>query len=239
MQPSLEGFVLACVTHWIAVTISWLEIEIEGTHGWASKLPTWRRSSILCGTRPLTGYHISLSLVLISVVSCGGIVLAIWDTSWLALACILLSLSIFVCAMLFEDAYWFVFNYAFHDAFLRGEAANHFKTRIEQLQIHFVCAAVSSALFILGYGAKGRWGDGGVSLGIFWLSSVAASLVVRTGVRPLYIVTSTYLHNKKIANANQLLAQSAIVLLSCCICILSLYTAIGVWKMDLTLRSTV
>jgi hypothetical protein len=169
------------------------------------------------------------------MVSCGGIVLAIWDTSWLALACVLSSLSIFVCAMLFEDAYWFVFNYAFHDAVLRGEARNHFKTRMEQLQIHLVCATVSSLLFILGYGARGRWADGGIALGIFWLSSVAAYFVVRTGVRPLYIVTSTSLHHKKIANANQLLAQSATVLLSSCICILSCYTAIGVWHMDLAL----
>ena len=235
METCREGFLLTCLTHWIAVTISWLEIEIEGTHGWASKLPTWRRSSILCATRPLTGYHISLSLVLISMVSCGGIVLAIWDSTWLALACVLLSLSVFVCAMLFEDAYWFVFNYAFHDAVRRGEASNHFKTRMEQLQIHFVCATVSSLLFILGYGAKGRWADGGISLGIFWLTSLAAYCVVRTGIRPLYIVINTFLHNKKIANAVQLLAQGAIVLLSSCICILSFYTAIGVWHMDLAL----
>jgi hypothetical protein len=39
-----------------------MEIEIEGRHGWAAKLPTWRIEKhilldIFLGGRPLTGYH--------------------------------------------------------------------------------------------------------------------------------------------------------------------------------------
>lgn len=39
-----------------------MEIEIEGEHGWAANLPTWRIENhflldILYGGRPLTGYH--------------------------------------------------------------------------------------------------------------------------------------------------------------------------------------
>lgn len=39
-----------------------MEIEIEGRHGWAAKLPTWRIKKhilldIFMGGRPLTGYH--------------------------------------------------------------------------------------------------------------------------------------------------------------------------------------
>src|SRR5579864_1272595 len=40
-----------------------LEIEIEGAHGWAANLPTWRMENhflldIFYGGRPLTGYHV-------------------------------------------------------------------------------------------------------------------------------------------------------------------------------------
>ena len=40
-----------------------LEIEVEGPHGWAEKLPTWRVEhhfllDWLFGGRPLTGYHV-------------------------------------------------------------------------------------------------------------------------------------------------------------------------------------
>lgn len=40
-----------------------MEIEIEGPHGWAEKLPTWRVEKHLLldlfyGGRPLTGYHV-------------------------------------------------------------------------------------------------------------------------------------------------------------------------------------
>jgi hypothetical protein len=40
-----------------------LEIEIEGEHGWAANLPTWRVEKhpaleLFFGGRPLTGYHV-------------------------------------------------------------------------------------------------------------------------------------------------------------------------------------
>ena len=40
-----------------------LEIEVEGPHGWAEKLPTWRIEhhfllDWLFGGRPLTSYHV-------------------------------------------------------------------------------------------------------------------------------------------------------------------------------------
>lgn len=49
-----------------------LEIEIEGAHGWAAKLPTWRLEDhvlldVFYGGRPLTGYHVwAFSFVLLS-----------------------------------------------------------------------------------------------------------------------------------------------------------------------------
>jgi hypothetical protein len=50
-------FVLLAAFFWAK-----MEIEIEGAHGWAAKLPTWRIEKhilldIFMGGRPLTGYH--------------------------------------------------------------------------------------------------------------------------------------------------------------------------------------
>jgi len=45
----------------LGVIFGLLEIQIEGRHGWAEKLPCWRKEKgvivKLFGGRPLTGYH--------------------------------------------------------------------------------------------------------------------------------------------------------------------------------------
>ena len=49
-----------------AFGLAGLEIEIEGGHGWAERLPTWfkkrgpvgRGYGLVMGKRPLTGYHV-------------------------------------------------------------------------------------------------------------------------------------------------------------------------------------
>lgn len=46
----------------LALFFAQVEIQIEGAHGWASQLPTWRIEKhwlldIFWGGRPLTGYH--------------------------------------------------------------------------------------------------------------------------------------------------------------------------------------
>jgi hypothetical protein len=55
-------FVVACV-------LAYLEVQIEGPHGWAAALPTWRTTAPgltwIMGGRPVTGYHVSLVLLLL------------------------------------------------------------------------------------------------------------------------------------------------------------------------------
>lgn len=51
----------------IALLLALLEIQIEGPHGWAERLPTWRldgpRIRRFLG-KPVTGYHVYLNLIL-------------------------------------------------------------------------------------------------------------------------------------------------------------------------------
>ncbi len=234
----MEEWLMSCrdaalfvlITHWIAISVACLEIEIEGTGGWAANLPTWRLRTPLCGTRPLTGYHVALSITLISAFSCGGIVDAILFQSLRALTLVLISLGMFVCVMLFEDAYWFTLNYNYHEAVASGLAQNHFQSKRDQLSLHFMCAIVGSVLIILGYGAIDMWQRGGIAVGFYWLFSWAAYAIVQIGVRPLYIVLNGHMHGKKIIRGRQLLCQSAVVLTGSSIVIVAWIVAIGVWQ---------
>jgi hypothetical protein len=63
MTPSQGLFYFA-----VAFALARLEIQIEGPHGWAEKLPTWRRDGP--GVRkwlgkPVTGYHVWMLSVLL------------------------------------------------------------------------------------------------------------------------------------------------------------------------------
>ncbi len=45
----------------IAISYALLEIQIEGRHGWASKLPTWKITQgplVKLAGRPITGFHL-------------------------------------------------------------------------------------------------------------------------------------------------------------------------------------
>src|SRR6476469_4487627 len=63
----------------IALILAHLEIQIEGPHGWAEKLPTWRWDGP--GVRrwfgkPVTGYHLCLVMFILLTVT--------WDFLWFA-----------------------------------------------------------------------------------------------------------------------------------------------------------
>jgi len=55
----------------VATLLALLEVQIEGTNGWAGALPTWRAEGALVraitGGRPITGYHVYLWLLLLAL----------------------------------------------------------------------------------------------------------------------------------------------------------------------------
>ena len=97
--------------------MSWLfallEIQIEGPHGWAANLPTWRlpptsKLRWLFGGRPITGYHVYAFAFVAAVFH---LPLAFLATFALPLeARILAGLALF---WLLEDFLWFMLNPAF------------------------------------------------------------------------------------------------------------------------------
>jgi len=97
----------------LAALLAALEVQIEGPHGWAANLPTWRidnrfTRAMLSG-RPLTGYHFYLfSFVFLFVhwPFMSGL------THW-TVAGEMHVLSFNLLFWVLEDFLWFIFNPAF------------------------------------------------------------------------------------------------------------------------------
>ena len=53
----------------ICLALALLEVHVEGPHGWAEKLPTWRFDRPwlrkLTNGKPITGYHVYINLVIL------------------------------------------------------------------------------------------------------------------------------------------------------------------------------
>lgn len=96
-----------------ALLCALLEINIEGPHGWAEKLPTWRVSNrwtrLFYSGRPLTGYHLYLQL-LILVLLHYPFALGLVQPAPAAEMRILAFMILF---WVLEDFLWFVLNPAF------------------------------------------------------------------------------------------------------------------------------
>jgi hypothetical protein len=97
----------------IASLFALLEIQIEGPHGWAATLPTWRIDNrwtrAFYSAKPLTGYHLYTLLFSLAVVHL-PFGLGLTPLTWHAEARVL---AFFVFFWILEDFLWFVLNPAF------------------------------------------------------------------------------------------------------------------------------
>ncbi|MGA2583550.1 MAG: hypothetical protein ABSG31_09765 [Tepidisphaeraceae bacterium] len=106
---------LMIVVYLIATAFAFakVEIEIEGPHGWAANLPTWRIQNawtkLLYGHRPLTGYHVWLQAFVFMLVH---LPLAMGLLSW-SVSLELRLLGFIVVFFIVEDFLWFLFNPAY------------------------------------------------------------------------------------------------------------------------------
>ena len=92
----------------MSVILALWEIQIEGKDGWAGNLPCWRIENgwilKLTNGRPLTGYHVFMTLFLIAIVH-----LPLFFVTWSwRLECLLM--GFYVGMVFLEDFFWFVLN---------------------------------------------------------------------------------------------------------------------------------
>jgi hypothetical protein len=107
------------------LVLAWLEVQIEGAHGWAANLPTWRRQPawaserswffgavravfrLLSGGNELTGYHLAMSLFVFASMMMP--LLMTGPTPELFARC----LGFWFLTLVTWDFLWFVLNPAF------------------------------------------------------------------------------------------------------------------------------
>lgn len=99
------GFLLAA-----ASAFALLEIQIEGTEGWARSLPTWRYESrwtrALFGARAITGYHVWVHVFVLLMVHL-PFALSLVAFSWRIEARLF---AFWLLLWVVEDYLWFVLN---------------------------------------------------------------------------------------------------------------------------------
>ncbi|MDD5547839.1 MAG: hypothetical protein PHN74_03025 [Candidatus Pacebacteria bacterium] len=110
---SIISFILFVVI--ISVIFALMEIQIEGPHGWAQDLPTWKKyyegrgplKALFNEKRPLTGYHLYLNLLLFLLMHFGFL-----TCGWFLSGEYYL-ISAFMFILVLEDFLWFILNPAY------------------------------------------------------------------------------------------------------------------------------
>lgn len=98
---------------WVAACFAKVEIAVEGKHGWAAELPTWRlptsnwASMLFFSGRPATGYHVWMEVFILSMLHL--VYLFVTPSGAVELQV----LAFFLFFSIAEDFLWFVFNPAF------------------------------------------------------------------------------------------------------------------------------
>jgi len=113
MKPIVRSLVLIGFVLMLSYFFAQVEIQIEGSAGWAANLPTWHIRhhwllDIFWGGRPMTGYHAWVFPFMLLVFHLPQVIHHQW--SWL------LEMRVLGCVAVFwiiEDALWFICNPAY------------------------------------------------------------------------------------------------------------------------------
>lgn len=133
---------------WLSLCFAEVEIAIEGPHGWAENLPTWRLpadhwTSHFLGGKPLTGYHFWVITFVFSILHVPYLFVA---PTW---AMEMRILAFFALFWVVEDFLWFVRNPAYGLANFNAEKIWWHRTWWGAApRDYYVGLAVSMALYV-------------------------------------------------------------------------------------------
>lgn len=137
----------------MALVLAIIEVQIEGKHGWASKLPTWRPKTgckidkifkkILSG-KPTTGYHIAMFTFILLIMHYPFFTGAKWY-----LAKELQTLSLFLLFAAVWDFLWIVVNPHFGIKKMDVRHIWWHKERIGIIPIDYFLALIGSFVLYL------------------------------------------------------------------------------------------
>jgi hypothetical protein len=134
----------------LGVFFAQAEIQIEGAHGWATSLPTWRIEhhwllDIFWGGRAMTGYHAWVFPFITMFMHFPLFFVGHW--SWRA------EVRVIACVMVFwvtEDFLWFVMNPAYGMARFNPEVVTWHKHWILGAPTDYWTFAILSVLLLWG-----------------------------------------------------------------------------------------
>lgn len=150
--PTVQAAALLASTLVLAFIFAKVEIQIEGSDGWAANLPTWRIEKhwlldVFFGGRPLTGYHAWVLPFILLVFHLPCVVL--WAWSWPIEARIAASFMVF---WIVEDLLWFLLNPAWGwRRFNRAEVRWHKHWLMGLPTDYWTFALAAGILLWLGY----------------------------------------------------------------------------------------
>lgn len=121
-KEALLAALIGSVLFWflLATVLAGIEVESEGKYGWAEKMPTWYRTTGFWGRlygyfmsgKPLTGYHLLLSVFVLSLFHIPLFSGVAWGIAWE-----FETLAIFFLWVPSWDYNWFVLNPHFKGRF--------------------------------------------------------------------------------------------------------------------------
>jgi hypothetical protein len=162
----------------IAFVLAHLEIQIEGAHGWAEKLPTWRWQTprvLRWVGKPVTGYHVFLLLFILLLLHLPMMYVGFSLEREVEIV------SLFCLLAVFWDFLWFVCNPHFGLARFSVGHVWWFKSWTLRLP---TCYLMGLGLSLLIYATTGplvggpAWGQRASSWGMVFSAFLVPTLVV-------------------------------------------------------------
>lgn len=168
-----EGLVLFALC-WILAKV---EIEIEGPHGWAASLPTWRWEPEwwlnLTNGKAVTGYHVWLTLFLIAVFHLPLVFAGFSRELWAKCA------SSYLLLTAVWDLQWFAWNPAWGLAKFRSTPIPWFRRKLLGFPVDYYAAIAGSgaATWLIWSPGLGAWAGRTAVVLLASAASVAAAVL--------------------------------------------------------------